>query len=561
MNFGWSHSFAILGVSACAWLVPAAAQAQAGADDERAELEQLRSTTLALIQALVEQGLISRERADALVRQATARRAPGAAAPAPGAAASAPPVVRVPYLPETLKAQIKDDIRNDVMATAREEGWADSRQIPAWLQGIGLEGDIRVRAQGEIFDDANLPADVYRSQVDSPAWSPDLLNTQNSRQRLTLRARLALNAKISDDVSAALRLATGSTSGSPTSESQTLGNHFNRLTVGLDRAWLRWEPRYDWRLEGGRIQTPFFGTDLAWPDDLSLDGMAVRKDIDITTGVLAFATAGAFQLEEFATTKADKWLYGVQAGTDWAIDDRTQLRLGLGYYHFYNIEGTRETQPPPTGPLAGTVPYQTSQYPASVRQRGNTLINLNDPTSTAAPVWGLASRFKPFNLTTALTLGHFEPLQVGVVFDYLSNAGGFDAEDIRRRAGTDAVNGLAKETTAFQWRVQVGSPRLAERGDWQGFLSWRKLERDAWVDAFTDTTWHLGGTGYKGFSLGGAYTMDRRTSVGLRWTSTRNEDDGVRFLLVPGDPTSVSGNLSSAPLKIDVIQLEVNARF
>ena len=38
-------------------------------------------------------------------------------------------------------------------------------------------------------------------------------------------------------------------------------------------------------------------------------------------------------------------------------------------------------------------------------------------------------------------------------------------------------------------------------------------------------------------------------------------DDGQRFLAVSGDPTSVSGNLSSAPLKIDVIQLEVSSRF
>jgi hypothetical protein len=49
--------------------------------------------------------------------------------------------------------------------------------------------------------------------------------------------------------------------------------------------------------------------------------------------------------------------------------------------------------------------------------------------------------------------------------------------------------------------------------------------------------------------------------VGLRWTSTRNLDDGRRFLSISGDPTSLTGNVSSAPLKIDVIQLEVNARF
>ena len=73
--------------------------------DEKRELEQLRATTLGLIEALVQQGLIPRDRADALLRQAQAPAwgtpPPAAQAPAP-AQAQAPvqapaPVIRVPY--------------------------------------------------------------------------------------------------------------------------------------------------------------------------------------------------------------------------------------------------------------------------------------------------------------------------------------------------------------------------------------------------------------------------------------------------------------------------------
>ena len=46
---------------------------------DRADLERLRATTLGLIDALVSQGLLTRERADAIVRQAAA------AVPAPAA--------------------------------------------------------------------------------------------------------------------------------------------------------------------------------------------------------------------------------------------------------------------------------------------------------------------------------------------------------------------------------------------------------------------------------------------------------------------------------------------
>ena len=114
---------------------------------------------------------------------------------------------------------------------------------------------------------------------------------------MTLRARVGVTAKASDTLSAGVRIATGSTSGSPTSESVTLGNGNNRFAIGIDRAWLRWEPRHGMKLEGGRMAVPFDGTDLLWPDDLGLDGVAGRGELDLASGLFAFATAGAFPLE------------------------------------------------------------------------------------------------------------------------------------------------------------------------------------------------------------------------------------------------------------------------
>ncbi len=539
--------------------------------DERAELEQLRATTTALIQALVDQGLLGRERADALLRQSAPRTAAAGASTgtsasgwgtpaAPGAAASgAPPVVRVPYIPESLKAQIKEDVKLDVLAAAREEGWADARQLPPWLRSVTFAGDVRVRLQSDRFASTNLGAEVYRAQVESPAWSPDLTNTQTDRQRLTLRARFGATIKVSEDVGAGIRFSTGGTNGA-TSESQTLGTSFNRDAVGIDRAYLRWEPRQDLHFEAGRIAVPFYGTDLLWADDLSVDGVAVHAERNLFSGAYAFANIAAFPLEEFAVQRSDKWLIGAQVGADWALNASTQLRVGLAVYDFKNIEGVRETDPAPTGPRAGSVPYQLSQYSTNLRLRGNTLINLNDPTSTAAPVWGLASKFRPINLTAGITSKHFDPVPLSLVIDLVKNSA-FDIDDIRRRAGSANVDDLAKRTTGLQARFQVGTPQLTQRGSWTAFAAYRKFERDAWVDGLTDTTWHLGGTNYSGYSLGASYAFDRNSTLGVRWTSTRNLDDGKRVLAVPTDPTSLTGNLSSAPLKIDVIQLEVNTRF
>jgi len=501
------------------------------------------------------------------LKQAAPKPQPNVAAAAPPAAASGaewgdrpPHTVRVPYIPETLKAQIVEDVKNDVLATARDENWADSRQIPAWLKTFKFEGDLRVRAEGDLFSKDNAAAYLYQSQTASPAWSPDLADTQNSYDRLTLRARFGFKAAVGDDVTAGMRLSTCTT---PGCSSQTLGSgsgFSNRNAIGLDRAYVDYEPLQDNHFTAGRMETPFYGTDLLWPEDLSLDGLSLRGLHNVGNGAYGFANAGAFVLQQFNIGGPTKWLFGGQVGGDWAVTDRTGIRLAAAIYDFHRVEGVREADPAPTGALAPTVPYEQSQYPSGARIRGNTLININDPTNTGAPVWGLASKFRPVNVTAALTLQQFDPVQVGLSIDYVKNSG-FDLADIERRAGTTSVDTLANMTTGVQAKLQVGSRDLTQKGAWNTFLAYRQFDRDAWLDAFTDTTWNLGGTNYRGFSLGGSYTFDRRASLGLRWTTTRNLDDNVRTLSNPSQPTSVIGDMSSAPLKIDVIQLDLNTKF
>jgi hypothetical protein len=537
--------------------IPTAAQTSAASDRE--ELARLRATTQALIDALVAQGLLTRDKAEAILKQAQV----SAAAPASQQVdATKPNVLRIPYVPETVRQQMRDEIKAEVLAQAKGERWGQPDALPDWVGRIRIGGDLRVRGQAEFFDkDANVPAEVYRAQTASPAWSPDLTNTTADRQRLTLRGRVEVEAKLSDRVLAGVRIATGSTGNSATSTSQTLGNDFNRYTLGLDRAFLRWQsPLFANGLSAdfGRMPNPFYSTDLAWPDDIAFDGVAAKLSVATPRRGL-FATAGVFPLEELNLSTKDKWLLGAQVGGEIELARGVQFKMGLAAYDFRHMEGRRETDPPPSGPRGGATNYFASQYAAGLRLKGNTLINLNDPTSTASPTWGLAAKFRPVNLTASLQLDRFLPVPVGLTLDWIKNTG-FDRQDIEGRAGVPLTD-VREKTIAAQARLQAGAPKMARRGDWQAFTTYRMVQRDAWIDGFTDTTWHLGGTNYKGWSLGGNVGLDKNFWLAARWTSTRNLDDGVRFLAVPGDPTSLSGNLSSAPLRIEVFQLDLNARF
>lgn len=509
---------------------------------EREDIEQLRNTALSLIQALVEQGLLSREKAAELVKKAESRNTTDAAGNPARVGADGKPVVRVPYVPESVKTEIREQVKQEVLAQAKQERWGDPGALPDWIDRIRFEGDLRLRLEQDLFDRNNAPATLYSLQTTGPAYAPDLTNTTQDRFRLGLRARFGFTAKIGDTVTGGFRLATGSLT-SPASTSQTLGanaNNFNRYTIGLDRAYLRWEPLRWLRLEGGRMPNPFFSTDLVWAEDLAFDGVATTVRTNLSDSFLAYAAAGVFPLSENGITKNGHWLTGVQAGGEWDVSQQTRLKFGVAQYAFRNMEGS------PQAAGSSSLPtYNQNQYGTNVRQKGNSLFNIADPTLAAgsAPVWGLMARFRPLNLTASVDFAQFDPVHVVLTADYVKNLG-FDRAEIRSRTGID----LEPRTAGYQYRLAVGAPVISARRDWQLFGMLRQLERDAVIDGFTDTTWHLGGTNYRGYSLGGSYAVDRNAWMTLRWTSTKNLPD-------------CCSSLSGAPLAIDVLQLDFNARF
>lgn len=550
--------------------------------NERAELERLRGTTLNLIKLLVDGGLLSQEKADQLVKQAQQDAAPAdaaaaqQAAPAP-ATAGAPRsgVIRVPYVPESLRNQMRDEIKQEVLNQARSERWGEPGALPAWARRINFEGDVRFRLQSEDWDRRNVSAaegEGLAFQNDAAyegpiAWAPDLTNTQDRRDRMTLRARFGLTSDLAFGFKTGLRLSTGNAQA--VSTSQTLGGsngNFSKYSVLLDRAWIQWTPyQPDVTAIVGRFSSPYFGGDLIWPDDMNFDGVAVKATHAFNDANKVFVNAGAFPLSEFQSDAADAWLYGAQVGAIFKPDASSQFDIGLGYYDFNNIEGNFDPMYRDTANTFGAADksYLSSEYKKAVRQRGNTLIRINQPVAAAgsatavAPVWGLASKFRPLTLSAAYNHQGFEGLNIRISADFINNTA-FSQADIRRRAQPGANIDLAKKTHAWQARAQIGSTKQELLGDWSAYLGWRRFERDAWVDAFTDTTWHLGGTNYVGWTLGGSYYVGPRTSLGARVTSTRNLTDGRTETLSGGAEVP---NLSSIRQRVDVLQVELNSRF
>ena len=530
--------------------------------DERGDLEQLRATTLGLIDALVDNGIIPREKAQQLMHDAEAKATARLAEARPTEIGKdGKKVVRVSYVPESMKNEIRDQVKQEVLAQAKTERWGEPGAMPSWLDRFQFEGDMRLRYESTGLGSQNTAAGVAFYNHDSMTRALDFAsstsnslpnsNTLDNNDRWRLRARLGVNAKVSDTVSAGLRITTGSTSG-PTSTNQTMGQNFNKYSLVLDRGFLKLDPLSWLSISGGRIANPYFGTDLVWADDLNFEGVAMTLKPELSPSANAFLTAGWFPLQANQPKKTDSHsLIGFQGGLNWKFGAENRAKFGLALYQYQGMTGAETDETYNGG--APTIPNYASRYQYQ-GQRGNTLFVVNSPldrssSGTLPLYWGLASEFRELNLTGSLDLARFDPVHIILTGDYVKNLS-FNRGDIAKRTGSSIVDG---KDVGYMARLQVGYPETVKRGDWNVSLAYRYLGSDAVLDAFTNSDFGLGGTNNKGFILGANYGLDKNTWVSARWLSSNLIDSMAPQL--SGDPTP------STKLGVDLFQVDLNARF
>ena len=560
-------------------------------------------STVALVNILVEQGVITQEQGQNLIKQAddeayVARQAArdanakateaAATAAAAAAAASPPGSKRVTYVPDIVKRELREEIRQEVMAKAKDEGWASPGKYPEWASRIRIYGDIRGRwegmwypsgySSGEMIDfnaiNTGSPYDVSAANLKGyPTY-----NGSESRNRYRMRARLGLEADLAEGFIGGLRIATGSDS-SPVSTNQTLGRsggNFSKYALWLDRAFIKFEPfknphigpNPDFApdsvsLTFGRFDNPFWSpTDLVWDSDLGFDGLAINAKREVSPGFTPFFAAGAMPIFntdlDFSTTEkekfksTDKYLFGGQIGFNWQATPQVGLTLGAGIYDYTNVQGKKSS------PCDVSISQNcdTDNLRPSFAQKGNTYGYLRD--IVPPPGWngsdpyanpqyfGLASDFRPVVISGRVDLNHFDPIHVAIDGEFVWNSA-FNRAEIEQNyvnnySGTPGKSGKFEGgNIGWTTKVTVGHQKLDEYGKWSVNLGYKYLESDATLDAFADSDFGLGGTNLKGYFLGGSRAFWDSVSGTAKWMSA----------------TSIAG----VPYAVDLLQFDVNAKF
>jgi hypothetical protein len=472
-------------------------------------------------------------------------------------------VVRVPYVPESMRREIREQVKQEVLTQAKAERWGNPDALPEWLDRFTFEGDMRLRSDSFRLAKDNTPPGVAGNVSGASGLtrgadlSPTALggvpnvNTQEDFNRTRLRLRFGATAKVAETVSAGFRISTGGTSG-PTSTNQTQGQGFNKYSLVLDRGFITLRPAPWLELTGGRIANPFFSTDLVWADDLNFEGFAARFSHWLRPDLNAFVNAGYFPLRTDNPLQArSRDVQGMQAGLNWRLAPASEFKLGAAIYGYHGIEGQVETNGR-FGPPAATDYGSRYEYPNGLRQRGNTLFIVNAPADNATGstnYWGLASGFREFNVTGSLDLGRFDPIHVVLTGDYVRNLA-FDERKIAERTGSQIVDA---RNIGFLGKITVGHPHIKRWGDWNLSLAYRWLGSDAVLDAFTNSDFGLGGTNNKGYILGGSWGIDKNAWISARWMASQ---------LIESMAPKLAGS-TKAPTKLsaDLLQIDLNAKF
>lgn len=583
-----------------AGLLTASALTTSAAFGQTAPISQ--NATVNLINKLVEKKVLTRAEADTMISQAqaeanqaqaTAQAAAAAQTSAQSAVAAASPASAAPgtsvrYVPQFVRDQIKEEVKQEVLADARRDGIVAPDMLPEWVRGIKLSGDFRFREEARFFDKANALDFVnigainngapYNTDPSTNPINPPIVNSQKNRNYLRIRARLGVEADITPKLTTYVRIATGDQN-NPDSTIQSLGGYFSSKNIWLDRAYVDYRPIEGAHVYLGAMANPFRHAELVWDDDVNPDGGAISYERSLSPNLSVFGMGAAFILQ-YADNNApdsalanskfpasrDKYIFGGQIGATWKANEQVKADLYAAYYDYHNIAGQLS---PACSNIAA---YCLTDYSRpGYSQKGNTLFAIRDntttdPKNTANPqYYGLASAFRVLSVDGDVDWQVAGDIHVNLAGHYARNLA-YSARDILAR-GFNPLQGISQiannnETctvapvggicpagkslfksggNAWLTRLTVGTPTIDKPGEWKVTASYRHIDPDALLDAFTDQDFHLGGTNSTGWTLEGYYGLMRHTTLGVRYMSAQQ--------------------LSGPPFKVDLLQADLSVHF
>jgi len=613
--------------------VPQSVWAQ-GAAGQAAPMSASTSAMVNLISLLIKQGTITPEKGMALLQQAEteAARAQGNIQQAANAAGVPTPVtaqtatadnplpqpgeapagtVRVPYVPETVRKQIADQVRDEIMAKAKTEKWvSSSNSTPGWVRRVTVSGDIRVRSQSELQSrlNDNTLLDIARlSASSSPINTTEtdllalpLLDTQSNRyNRLKVRARLGVAANISPNVKVGIQIATGDDN-SPISTNQKLAGGFAKRDIWLDKAYIELKPK-DWiKTTLGRFDNPFLSTDLLFDDDLRFDGFSAEISADklLPENFGLKLRGGAFPLDngkpdytyfQYFSDPANptyvpahritpsRWLFSGQIEAGYRMGNGVEIKAAAAYYDFHGLQGQLSEDckfSSITNALTGPDPVECSTDATRVAfpRKGNTLFYIRDistPDGNFAKAerqyLGMIYKYRVLDFNASVTVPFSDTISATLYGDYVYNLAFKRSDECRVRSDGSLRGALTNvEATGASGSNNNGNPCAGTGILHSGNMGWLANLSVGYKKPSKWGEWRAM-AGYRYLQTDAVPDAFPDSDFHLGGTNSKGYTIGAALGLTDGVVFSgkwMSANeVTGSPLSIDVLQFDLTAAF
>jgi Putative porin len=417
-----------------------------------------------------------------------------------------------------LKGEISSDEKNSQETTVKG-------MLPDWLNSMKLTGDFRLRDQ------------IERRKVANGNASSHLV-----RNRGRFRARLNVEDQVNDKLKVIFGIATdgenGVSPGNARSNNITFGGNngaegsFNKPNVVINKAYAVYTPASWATIMGGKMDNPIWEPgSLLWDPDITPEGGAVQLQKRINDYITPFVTTSFFVLKDAAPStagtgfKTDPYMYVTQGGLKGNLTDKVYYKAAASYYGVSN----------PNHVVLDNRP--------SVNTNGTN--NTNSVTSTAATNYS----YSYFLVGGSAEVGINDPFgemlpspiyipQVGVFGQFFQNVD------------------PSHQNSAWQMGAYMGSSALNGWGTWKIQSYYKVLERNSWLDVFTDDDFYSGATDTAGWRSELDIGLAKNTWLSLSWFRTNVFKNIPHLLNGAGNDAAFS---KSSPENL--IQMDLNFKF
>ncbi|MCD6293675.1 MAG: putative porin [Deltaproteobacteria bacterium] len=327
----------------------------------------------------------------------------------------------------------KEEIKKAVKAETAEAEKFRRDSLPKWTRKIKLSGDLRLRYER--------------------LWDRKMLNKngtpgkQDARDRGRIRARLYLDAPITDEIKTHFMITTNMAANQEaTTTNVTFGEDFNDKGIFLARAYAEYKPNWFKGLGvgAGKFKKNFYNTDIMWDPDVNPDGAFEYYRYQGSKVFQPFIYLGQMVVNENNRTP-DAMLYLNQAGFIWHVGP-VKWDFAGSYYSWSNLNGTKW------------------MHDGSYNKGGGN-------SFVTDPVTGNADYEYGYKLWEAYSKIGFElgPYPVTVYLDYIYNA----ADDV-----------LSDENKAYNVSFKIGNE--GKKGDYAFFYKYAYIEQNAVLGCLND---------------------------------------------------------------------------